>query len=40
MVDNVIMPLVGMLLNGADFSNLFFALDGKSYASLEEVVKA
>ncbi len=40
LVDNVIMPPVGMLLNGVDFSDLFFALDGNKYASLEEVVNA
>lgn len=40
MVDNVIMPPLGMLMNGVDFSDLYFSLDGNRYASLEEAVKA
>ena len=39
-VNNVIMPPIGMILNGVDFSNLFIPLDGNSYesiAKLEEV---
>ena len=34
LVSDVIMPPVGMLLNGVDFSDLFIALDGRSYESL------
>jgi large conductance mechanosensitive channel len=34
LVEDVIMPPVGILLGGLDFSNLFLALDGKDYASL------
>ncbi len=34
MVDNVVMPPIGLLMGGVDFSSLFIALDGKSYASL------
>ena len=40
MVNNVIMPPVGKLMGNVDFSNLFVALDGKEYASLEAVEKA
>jgi len=40
MVNNVIMPPVGKLLGNIDFSQLFIALDGKSYSSLTEVNKA
>ncbi len=40
MVNNVIMPPVGKLMGNVDFSNLFIALDGKEYASLEAVDKA
>jgi len=40
MVDNVIMPPLGMLLDGVDFSNLFVALDGKEYANLDALVEA
>ncbi len=35
LVDNVIMPPIGMILGGIDFSDFFVALDGKSYASLK-----
>jgi large conductance mechanosensitive channel len=34
LVTNVIMPPVGLLMGGVDFSSLFIALDGKEYASL------
>lgn len=34
LVADVIMPPIGMVLGGIDFSNLFVALDGKEYASL------
>ncbi len=40
LVTNVIMPPVGLLLGNVDFSSLFIALDGKSYASLAELEKA
>lgn len=32
--DDLLMPPIGLLLGKVDFSNLFFALDGKEYASL------
>lgn len=35
LVDDVIMPPIGLLLGGVDFSNLFIALDGNEYASLQ-----
>ncbi len=34
LVDDIIMPPIGMLLGKVDFTNLFVALDGKEYASL------
>ncbi|MCW5724234.1 MAG: large conductance mechanosensitive channel protein MscL [Maricaulaceae bacterium] len=34
LVNDVLMPPVGMLLGGVDFSNLFIALNGGEYASL------
>jgi len=34
-VNDVLMPPIGFLLGGVDFSNLFIALDGKTYDSLE-----
>jgi len=40
LVTNVIMPPIGKLLGGVDFSQLFIALDGKHYNSLAELEKA
>lgn len=34
LVSNIIMPPVGLLMGGVDFSSLFIALDGKEYPSL------
>ena len=34
LVDDILMPPIGMLLGGVDFSNLFISLDGTSYDSL------
>jgi len=34
LVDDIIMPPIGLLLGGVDFSDLYIALDGKDYASL------
>ena len=34
LVDDVIMPLVGLIIGGIDFSNLYIALDGKSYPNI------
>jgi large conductance mechanosensitive channel len=33
-VDDILMPPIGMLLGGVDFTNLFISLDGQQYASL------
>ncbi len=35
LVNDVIMPPIGMLLGGVNFADLFVSLDGMSYASLE-----
>jgi len=40
MVDNIVMPPVGMLMGKVDFSQLFVALDGKEYASMAALNKA
>lgn len=40
LVSNIIMPPIGLLLGNVDFSSLFIALDGKSYASLADLEKA
>jgi large conductance mechanosensitive channel len=34
LVDDIIMPPIGMLLGGVNFNDLFVALDGQQYASL------
>ena len=39
LVNNVIMPPVGLLMGKVDFSQLFIPLDCKSYASLEAAEK-
>ncbi|MGD8585434.1 MAG: large conductance mechanosensitive channel protein MscL [Chloroflexota bacterium] len=33
-VDDILMPPIGMLLGGVDFSELFISLDGTTYSSL------
>ena len=40
LVNDVIMPPLGALLGRVDFSNLFLALNGGTYASLDEAKKA
>ncbi len=40
LVANIIMPPVGKLLGNVDFSQLFYALDGKEYASMAALDKA
>lgn len=39
LVTNVVMPPIGLLLGKVDFSQLFIALDGNSYATLAELEK-
>lgn len=34
MVGDLIMPIIGVLTSGVDFSDLFIALDGESYANI------
>ena len=34
LVDDVVMPVIGLITGGIDFSNLFIALDGNEYESL------
>jgi large conductance mechanosensitive channel len=36
LVNDILMPPIGLLLGGVDFTNLFLALDGNTYASLAE----
>jgi large conductance mechanosensitive channel len=40
LVADVIMPPIGMLLGGVDFSNIFITLSGGDYASLAEAQEA
>jgi large conductance mechanosensitive channel len=40
LVTDVIMPPIGLLLNGVDFSNLFISLNGQAYATLADAQKA
>ncbi len=35
LVNDIIMPPIGMLLGGVNFTDLFIALDGQTYASLD-----
>jgi large conductance mechanosensitive channel len=36
LVDDIIMPPIGVLTGGVDFSNIFVALNGEQYASLAQ----
>ena len=40
LVSDIIMPPVGKLMGGVDFKDLFIALDGNTYDSLDAVKKA
>src|SRR5512143_1987622 len=40
LVSDIIMPPIGLALNGVDFSNLFLALNGQAYATLADAQKA
>ena len=39
-VNDIIMPPIGQLFGKVDFANLYFALDGNSYTSLDEAKTA
>ena len=34
MVNDVLMPIIGLVMGGVDFGSLYYALDGASYESL------
>jgi large conductance mechanosensitive channel len=40
LVKDIIMPIVGYMLGGVDFTNMFIVLGGGSYATLAEAQKA
>ena len=39
-VDDVIMPIIGLITGGVDFTTKFITLDGQTYPSLSEAQKA
>ena len=40
LVDDVLMPIVGLLTGGVDFSNMFFTIKGDSFSTLEAAQQA
>lgn len=40
LVDDIFMPLLGVLTGGINFSGLFYALDGQHYASIDAATAA
>jgi large conductance mechanosensitive channel len=40
LVNDIIMPPIGLLLGNIDFSNLFVNMSGKAYASLQDALAA
>lgn len=40
LVNDIIMPLIGLILGGADMSNYFLTLDGGKYATLAQAQEA
>jgi large conductance mechanosensitive channel len=40
LVQDILMPLIGLATGGISFADKFYALDGKNYASLDEARKA
>jgi large conductance mechanosensitive channel len=40
LTDDVLMPVISLFTGKIDFSNLFFALDGQTYKTIEEAKKA
>lgn len=40
LVNDIFMPLLGVITGGINFSGLFYALDGQKYASIEEATAA
>lgn len=40
MVGDILMPVIGVFTSGMDFSNLFVALDGNSYATIAAAEEA
>jgi len=40
LVNDIFMPLLGLVTGGINFSGLFYALDGQTYASIEAATEA
>ena len=40
LVNDILMPPIGMITGGVDFANLFFSLDGQAYPSLAAAQEA
>jgi len=40
LVGDMLMPIIGMLMSGIDFSTLFFTMDGQTYASIAAAEEA
>ena len=40
MVNDIIMPIIGLILRGVNVAGQFIALDGNTYVSIEEAKKA
>lgn len=40
LVNDILMPVIGLILNGVNVAGQFIALNGESYASIEEAKKA
>ena len=40
LVNDIFMPLLGLLTGGVNFGSLFYALDGNEYASIEAATEA
>ncbi len=40
LVNDIISPVIGLITGGVDFSNIFMALDGKSYPTLQAAKEA
>jgi large conductance mechanosensitive channel len=40
MVNDIIMPFVGLALGGVDFTQIFVALNGETYATLQAAIDA
>jgi large conductance mechanosensitive channel len=39
-VGDVLMPPIGMLMGGVDFTTLYYSLNGETYATLEAAIEA